>query len=358
MPQDSYKIIGLMSGTSIDGLDMCYTHFTKKNGIWSFQVIHAHTIEYPIELVQRLQYATSLNAIDLYDLDQELGAYFSEEVVNFIAQFNIPQKEIDAISSHGHTIYHQPEKKITVQIGCGTTIAYKTGIPVINDFRKKDVIAGGQGAPLVPIGDDLLFGNEAVSFLNIGGFANISFKKSNSVEAFDICPANVLINWYMRKLGHSFDFNGNIARSYPIHEQLLEELNSHSMYEQEKPKSLGIEWLERELIPIIEKYDCSIETKIATITEHSAFQIAQRLNQFDLKSVLITGGGAKNTHLITEITKYYSGLIKIPSEEIIDFKEAIIFAFLGLLYLENEVNCLSSVTGAEQNVIGGVLHIP
>lgn len=358
MQKDSYKIIGLMSGTSLDGLDLCYTQFKKNDDMWDFQIVHALTIPYPIELIQRLQQATSLTAIELYSLDQELGNYFSDEILLFMKQFNIKKNDISCIASHGHTIYHQPQKNITVQIGCGTSIAYKTGIKVINDFRKKDVIAGGQGAPLVPIGDDLLFRNEAESFLNIGGFANISFKKNHSVEAFDICPANILINLYMRKLGHSFDFNGNIARSYPIHEQLLEELNSHSMYEQEKPKSLGIEWLEQELIPIIEKYDCSIETKIATITQHSAFQMAQRLNQFNLKSVLITGGGAKNTHLITQIASYYSGEIKIPSEEIIDFKEAIIFAFLGLLYLENEVNCLSSVTGAQQNVIGGVLHIP
>ena len=358
MQEDSYKIIGLMSGTSLDGLDLCYTHFQRKDSTWSFQLLNATTLPYPIELTQRLQHATVLSAIDLYILDQELGNYYADEIEKFIQQFNIPKKEIHCIASHGHTIYHQPHKKITVQIGCGTTIAYKTGINVINDFRKKDVIAGGQGAPLVPIGDDLLFGNKAESFLNIGGFANISFKKNKSIEAFDICPANILINWYMRKLGHSFDFNGNIARSYPIHEQLLDELNSHSIYRREKPTSLGIEWLERELIPIIEKYDCSIETKIATITQHSAFQIVQRLNQFNLKSVLITGGGAKNAHLVSQISSHYSGEIKIPSEDIIDFKEALIFAFLGLLYLENEVNCLSSVTGAQQNVVGGVLHIP
>jgi len=358
MKKDSYKIIGLMSGTSLDGLDICFTHFQKIQGKWEFQLIHSSTISYSLEIIERLQYATTLNAIDLYILDQELGEYFASQVLKFIDQFEIQQNDVDFISSHGHTIYHQPHRKITVQIGCGTTIAHKTGLKVVNDFRKKDVIAGGQGAPLVPIGDHLLFGNDADSFLNIGGFANISFKQKDKVEAFDICPANILINWYMRKLGHSFDFNGNIARSYPIHEQLLEELNSHSIYGIEKPASLGIEWLEKELIPIIEKYDCSNETKVATITEHSAYQIAKRLNQFELKSVLVTGGGAKNTHLVSQISNYYLGKIKIPTVDIVDFKEAIIFAFLGLLYVRNEANCLASVTGASKNVLGGVLHIP
>lgn len=358
MKQHNYKIIGLMSGTSLDGLDISYVNYFKIEDEWNFELIHSATYEYSSELVANLQNSSSLNAFQMVQLDQELGRFFAEKVNDFRAKHSLSLGDIDYISSHGHTIFHQPDKGITLQIGCGTTIAFMTQLKVINDFRKKDVIAGGQGAPLVPIGDFLLFRQHANSFLNIGGFANLSFKKSNTIKAFDVCPANILINWYMRKLGHPFDKNGNIARSYPIDDQLLIELNSNPIYSDEDPQSLALEWLEENIIPVIEAYECSLESKIATITEYVAIQISKRLNKHDLKSVYITGGGAKNSHLISRIQTFYEGEIHIPKTEIIDFKEAIIFGFLGVLYLENVPNCLSSVTSAQKDVIGGTLHLP
>ncbi len=356
MKELSYNIIGLMSGTSMDGLDLSYANYFKTEKGWDFKLIATQSCEYPDSIFQALKNATKLPAIELFELDHQLGIYFAEQVNDFVQHNSIDKSEVDCIASHGHTIFHQPQKGFTVQIGCGTTLAYHTQINVINDFRKKDVIAGGQGAPLVPIGDFGLAQFRADSFLNIGGFANMSFRENKKIRAFDICPANILINWYMRNLGHSFDSEGKIARSYPIEKGLLDELNSISIYSESQPTSLGIEWLMQNVIPITDEYECSNESKVATITEHIAQQISNRLNQFKIKSVYVTGGGTKNQFLIERLMKLYSGKTIIPDERIIDFKEAIIFGFLGVLFLENEVNCLSSVTGAAADMTGGTLH--
>lgn len=347
-----------MSGTSMDGIDISYANYFKTEKGWDFELIATYSVEYPNSIFQALKNATKLSAIELYELDHTLGIYYAEKVNEFISQHGVDKSKIDCISSHGHTIFHQPNKGFTVQIGCGTTLAYHTKIKVVNDFRKKDVIAGGQGAPLVPIGDFGLTQFKAESFLNIGGFANISFKENRTVRAFDICPANILINWYMRKLGHSYDSEGKIARSYPIDPILLNELNENPIYKSKQPDSLSIEWLLKNVIPIIDEYECSDENKVSTITEHLAQQISNRLNQYQIKSVFITGGGTKNKYLIERLSLLYKGKILIPEVQIIDFKEAIIFGFLGLLFLENEVNCLSSVTGALNDTIGGTLHNP
>lgn len=347
-----------MSGTSMDGIDISYATYFKTDKCWDFELISTLSTEYPDTIFQALKNATKLPAIELYELDHSLGLYYAEKINEFIEQHSIDKSEIDCISSHGHTIFHQPNKGFTVQIGCGDTLAYHTKIKVVNDFRKKDVIAGGQGAPLVPIGDFSLVQFKSESFLNIGGFANMSFKENNIIRAFDICPANILINWYMRKLGHSFDSEGKIARAYPIEQVLLDELNSNPIYSSSKPESLGIEWVLKNVIPVVDDYECSEESKVATITEHIAQQISNRLNQHQLKSVFITGGGTKNKQLIERLSTLFHGKILIPEEQIIDFKEAIIFGYLGLLFLENEVNCLASVTGASTDSIGGSLHNP
>lgn len=359
MPVRDYKILGLMSGTSLDGLDICYAHYSYTDEGWSFELKQAATYPYPEDLFNDLRDATQFSAIELYALDRELGLFFAERVNEFLATHHIPKTEVDAIASHGHTLFHQPEIGITVQIACGETISYHTGIPTINDFRKKDVVAGGQGAPLVPVGDRLLFGQEAQSFLNIGGFANISFTDANDqVIAFDICPANILINHYMRMLGHSFDKNGRIAGSYPIEHELLNALNHIGLYEERRPHSLSLEWLEKHVLPITDDYDCSIETKIATVTEHAAIQISRRLQENAITSVYITGGGSKNLHLVERIRTHFSGTVIVPDESIVDFKEALIFGFLGALHLAGEPNCLASVTGAQRDVVGGVFHRP
>ena len=354
----SYEIIGLMSGTSMDGLDIAHVRFeVNKNGEWNFLIINSETIEYQTEFVDQLSKATTLSVPDFLKLDKKIGSTFGEMTLNFIDKYKINKSVIDAISSHGHTTFHQPENGFTSQIGCGSTISFITEIPVINDFRTKDVIAGGQGAPLVPIGDLLLFKNQAKSFLNLGGIANISFLQNNEMIAFDICPANLPLNKLVNNLGFDYDKNGDISRKGNINQELLSKLNELDYYKQNHPKSLGTEWLESIFNPLI-NFKSDIENTLRTIIEHEALEIASILNQNKLESVFISGGGTKNSFLIERIKYYFKGEIIIPDNRIIEFKEAIIFAFLGALYLEKQTNTISSVTGAFRNVVGGVYHIP
>ncbi len=353
-----YKIIGLMSGTSLDGLDIAYVKYSKGfDNQWNFEFINASTFSFPIGLEKEIRRATQMSVTEILQLDKKIGKTYALFVNQFLKENNIEKQEVDVIASHGQTIFHQPKNGFTYQIGCGTTIAFLTGINVINDFRTKDVVAGGQGAPLVPIGDYKLFRSYADSFLNIGGFANVSFEKEETIYAFDICPGNLPLNKLINLKGLSFDRDGLVAKQGEINFYLLEILNNLSYYSQDYPKSLGTEWLENEFYPLI-KFDNSIEDNLRTILEHEAIQISNVLNKENLKSVLITGGGVKNLFLIERIKKYYQGEVVIPSESIVDFKEAIIFGFLGALYLANEENTISSVTGAEKNVSGGVLHKP
>lgn len=353
----SYNLIGLMSGTSMDGLDIVFVKFKyTENNDWEFNIEHSLTVKYSNKMLSKLKIAKKLSAIELLILDKELGMFFSTSVNKFIELNQIGKSKIDAIASHGHTIFHQPEKGFTYQIGCGETIAYHTGIKVINDFRLKDVIAGGQGAPLVPIGDKLLFGKEADAFLNIGGFTNVCYPSKNT-KAYDICPGNLPLNYFSEKNGLTFDFNGEMAKKGNLNKFILEQLNSIQFYKSTGPKSLGTEWLESQFMTKLEK-DLNPNDALNTIVEHIAMQIAFDLNTNKIKSVYITGGGAKNQFLIERIQVYFKGQIIVPNETIIDFKEAIIFGFLGALNLHNQPNSLASVTGAEKDTIGGVIHLP
>jgi anhydro-N-acetylmuramic acid kinase len=355
----SYHIIGLMSGTSLDGLDIAYVKFTEnEQHKKSFQLIKSETIKYPKSLIEPLVNAFQLNALQLMNLDVELGVFYAKSVLTFIKKNNLNKKEIDLISSHGQTIFHQPEKGLTVQIGNGEHLAGLTGIKTVTNFRMKDVVFKGQGAPLVPIGDFDLFASKAQSFLNIGGFCNISFKnEENKIIAFDICPGNLPLNKLANHKGLSYDKNGELAKTGEINFFLLNLLNELDYYQQTAPKSLGSEWLENHFYPLV-KFDRDIENNLRTVIEHIASQISNTLKMNQLTSVLISGGGAHNAFLIERIKHYYKGEIILPSTEIIDFKEAIVFAYLGLLRLNEQVNCISSVTGAKKNVCGGILHLP
>lgn len=353
----SYNLIGLMSGTSMDGLDIANVHFNLSiDNEWTFELVCSSTVKYSVNLLEKLRNSKQLSAIDLLLLDKELGQFFSEAVNTFIKKNHLNKLEIDAICSHGHTIFHQPEKGFTYQIGCGETLAYRTGIKVINDFRQKDVVAGGQGAPLVPIGDKLLFKNQADAFLNIGGFANVCYP-SEKTKAYDICPGNLPLNHFAEKLGHEFDFNGDLARKGSVNHELLDKLNNLPFYNLPGPKSLGTEWLDNVFTPQIDD-SMSSNDAMSTIVEHIAIQIAQDLNNNSVKSVFITGGGAKNYYLIERIKFHLDGIVQIPENQLIDYKEALIFGFLGALYLQNQTNSISTVTGAERETIGGVLHLP
>lgn len=353
--KNKIEIIGLMSGTSLDGLDIAHVIFNFKDEEVDFELLNYQTVPYNPLILTQLQNTTNLSVPEILKLDKQIGKFYSDCVNEFIVQHKIEKINIDAIASHGQTIFHQPENGFTYQIGCGTTLAFKTGIDVVNDFRTLDVVAGGQGAPLVPIGDFHLFNNEANAFLNIGGFTNISFKKNNEIIAFDICAGNLPLNDAVKSIGLSYDKDGEIARKGTINFRIIEELQKLPHFHKSPPKSLGTEWLEREFNPIISKIE-KLEDKLRTLVEHTAIEISSTLNNEKLNSVYTTGGGAKNSFLIERIKFLFKGEVIVPSEEIIDFKEAIIFAFLGARYLRNETTTIKSVTGAKTEVCSGAFH--
>jgi anhydro-N-acetylmuramic acid kinase len=344
-----------MSGTSLDGLDIAHVSFNFENEQIYFELKNYETVLYSKSILNQLHNYLTLSVPEILMLDKEIGGFYANKVNEFIKKFNIDKNNIDAIASHGQTIFHQPQNGFTYQIGCGTTLAFKTGIDVINDFRTLDVIAGGQGAPLVPIGDFNLFSAEANAFLNIGGFTNISFKKKDEIIAFDICSGNLPMNEVVKSIGLTYDKNGNLARKGEIDFTIIEELQKLEHFHKSAPKSLGTEWLESDFYPIINKIE-SLENKLRTLIEHTAIEIFNVLHSNDISSVYITGGGAKNNFLIERIRFFFKGEVIVPSEEIIDFKEAIIFAFLGARYLRNETTTIKSVTGASIEVSSGTFH--
>ena len=352
-----YTVIGVMSGTSMDGIDIVHATYELPDiETCTHIVTHSKTFNYPIDTLNLLKESTNLSSAELLLLDKNLGNYFSDCILSFIKSYGIDVKKIDAIASHGHTIFHQPEKGFTHQIGCGETIAFRTGIKVINDFRQKDVIAGGQGAPLVPIGDKMLYSHLADAFLNIGGFCNISIPGKKTI-AFDICPGNLPLNAAAVELGKKFDDGGEIARSGEVDSKILVELNELAYYKSPPPKSLGTEWIESQFNPIVSKVN-SPENKMSTVIEHVSDQIAKTCQERKIKSLYVTGGGAYNSYLIEKIKEKSKLDIIIPGPIEIEFKEAIIFGLLGALFLGGKTNTLSSVTGARRDVIGGVLHVP
>ncbi len=344
-----------MSGTSLDGLDVAHVSFNFEDEKIDFELKNYKTVPYSTSILKKLDNYLALSVPEMLMLDKEIGRFYADTVNDFIEKFKIVKSDIDAIASHGQTIFHQPQNGFTYQIGCGTTLAFKTGIDVINDFRTLDIVAGGQGAPLVPIGDFNLFSAKANAFLNIGGFTNISFKKNNEIIAFDICSGNLPMNDAVKSIGLNYDKNGEIARKGEINFRILEELQKLKHFHKSAPKSLGTEWLESDFYPIVNKID-SLENKLRTLVEHTAIEIINVLNSNSISSVYITGGGAKNSFLIERIRFFFKGEVIVPSEEIIDFKEAIIFAFLGARYLRNETTTVKSVTGASIEVSSGAFH--
>jgi anhydro-N-acetylmuramic acid kinase len=351
----SYKVLGLMSGTSLDGLDVAYCIFSLQKGIWKFSLEKAHTFKYTASTILKLSKAKEASALELSLLSNELATQWAKNIGDFIQNNNI---KADFVASHGHTIFHQPEKGLTVQIGNGAKLSAMLKLPVICDFRTTDVALGGQGAPLVPIGDELLFSNFGYC-LNLGGIANISFKEKNKRIAFDISACNILLNYLAEKKGKKYDKNGNWAKEGKTNKSLLEKLNNQDYFSKKAPKSLGIEWIQQNQISIIEKSTISIEDKLATVSEHIAIQIANSIKKTKKQqSLLITGGGAFNSYLISRIKHHLAAniTVEIPDKNIISFKEALIFGFLGVLRYRQEKNCLQSVTGAKSDNIGGCIY--
>lgn len=340
--------LGIMSGTSLDGVDLAMCRFTEKKGQWQYEILDSKTICYPNEWEQKLRKTHKLEAVDFLLLHNEYGRYIGSLVNNFLNGKLIP----DIISSHGHTIFHQPDKEFTFQLGSGASIAATTQITTISDFRTLDVALGGQGAPLVPIGDKLLFGDYDYC-LNLGGFANISFEDNNNRIAFDICPVNLVLNNLASQKNRPFDKDGDIGASGKIDQSLLDSLNSLSYYKQKWPKSLGREWVEKYINPLLADSGISIEDQTATFYEHIAYQISKVVGSKG--KILCTGGGTKNIYLVSKLREKTVCQIVVPNENLIDFKEALIFAFLGVLSFMGRVNCLSSVTGAKMDNIGGII---
>ena len=350
----THTCIGLMSGTSLDGLDICLCTFQKKeNGTWRYSIDKAITLSYPNVIRELLESAPQLNGEQLTELDYKYGHWLGKSTKEFMQEI---EEKPAFIASHGHTIFHNPKNGYTLQIGKGSAISAETGIPCISDFRSSDVCRGGQGAPLVPIGDKLLFSEYDIC-LNLGGIANLSFSNANSDRvAYDVSPCNMLLNYLSNQTGKEYDFNGEIGKQGSICNELLEKLNDLEYYKADFPKSLGREWFELNVMPLIINPNIILEDKLRTSYEHIAYQITSTTNRIEGKNLLITGGGAKNMFLIDLIKQKSNKEIIIPDSQTIDFKEALIFAFLGVLFTEQQHSALATVTGARTNSISGCFY--
>lgn len=348
------RVIGLMSGTSLDGLDLVCVDFFQGDTI-DYKIIAADTYSYSDEWQQKLKAAFYFNAPKIEQIHLDYGLYLGDQVNRFIEENVL--KDIDFVASHGHTIFHKPDEDYTLQIGDGQLVANRTNLKVICDFRTQDVEFGGQGAPLVPIGDRLLFSDYS-HCINLGGFANVSFDSVDGKRiAFDICPVNVILNRYANESGFDYDEGGRIASKGEFNSDLFDALNGIDFYKQHPPKSLGMEWVTSHMDPILKSIDLDAKSILRTYVEHIAYQIAKVLPN-KKTSIFLTGGGAKNTFLVNRLTDMIASKIVIPSDEIIDYKEALIFALLGLLRSQNRVNCLSTVTGAKKDHSSGVIFTP
>ncbi len=355
MVKENYNVIGVMSGTSLDGIDLAHIHFTEKDGKWTFEMRECETVGYDENWVNRLKKAVDFTQNELEKLNYDYTVLLGNIISSFIQKHKI--ENLDAVCSHGHTILHQPHNGFTLQIGNLPEIAKIISQTVVCDFRVQDVELGGQGAPLVPIGDRILF-SEYDYCLNLGGFSNVSFEEDEKRIAFDISPVNTVLNFYANQLGFDFDDKGNIARYGKINQQLFDQLNALPFYQKKYPKSLGFEFVKEVILPMIESYTITTEDKIRTFTEHVALQIGLAL-KIKTGKLLITGGGAYNTFLIEKIQSQVPEMtIVIPDKKVLEFKEALIFALLGVLKLRNENNVLSSVTGAKNDHSSGKVFHP
>lgn len=340
-----------MCGTSQDALDLADVRFDFGSSV-HFDVLNTQEIKLPDDLKTRLGSALHLSTFDFLQLDREVGYFFGKAVRDYIQATG---SDACFVASHGVTSFHQPAQGITHQLGSGAALAAASGMPTITGFRELDVVLGGQGAPLVPYCDQQLFGSYEAT-LNLGGFANVSLLNSNTVVGFDVSPANLLLNHIASKLGASFDENGALARSGEIIPALKKAVDLLPYYQQLPPKSLGREWLLESVIPLFEGMNITPQDQLRTAVSHIAEQIG-RVLQFKGRC-LVTGGGAFNTFLVREIQHFSTTLLEVPDPELIAFKEAICFAFLGALRWKGLPNTAPSITGASQMTSGGYVHLP
>lgn len=351
--ENPFLVLGLMSGTSLDGLDLALCSFEKKGKEWLYQIHSASTIPYSPDWKNRLSETEKGSALDFAFTHKEYGALLGEMANSFISEYKLKP---NLISSHGHTIFHQPDKKLTFQIGDGAALAATARIPVVCDFRSTDVALGGQGAPLVPIGDELLFGQYRYC-LNLGGFSNISYDGSNGRTAFDVSVCNMVLNFYAATLNLPYDAGGTTASRGKCNQELLQKLNSLDYYALPSPKSLGKEWVLIHFLPVLQSFDLPVEDMLRTLCEHISDQIAHACRHDERGMLLVTGGGAHNTFLIECIQKKVRHQVVVPDAATVDFKEALIFAFLGYLRYRGEINVLRSVTGSLSDHSAGSLYL-
>lgn len=353
MFKNSYNVVGVMSGTSLDGIDLAHIHFTIENGKWSFEIDQCETIPYPVDWLNKLKIAVGFSKEELIELNQNYTAFLGATIRSFLDKNSITN--LDAVCSHGHTILHQPQNGFTLQIGNLPEISQFVGKTVVCDFRVQDVQLGGQGAPLVPIGDRILFSDYDYC-LNLGGFSNVSFENDGKRIAFDISPVNTVLNFYANQLGFDYDDKGQMSRSGKINNQLLTELNALDFYKKSFPKSLGFEFVKGIILPLVDQFSITTEDKMRTFTEHIAQQIGFALPTKEGK-ILVTGGGAYNDFLIERMQHFLPKIdVIIPNSTLLEYKEALIFALLGVLKLRNEVNALASVTGAKHDHSSGMIY--
>jgi anhydro-N-acetylmuramic acid kinase len=350
--KNNFKVIGMMSGTSLDGLDIAFCEFRKEKRTWDFEIRKSQVIRYPRTWLKRLSQAHLLNPEELMSLDSDFGKFLGQACRKFVTDNALDPQ---FICSHGHTVLHQPKRGFTLQIGNGNAIHAQTGLPVVYDFRSLDVMLGGEGAPLVPAGDRFLFSEQDIC-LNLGGIANLSATVGSERQAFDICFCNMSLNYLMGKKGKEYDRGGSLSSTGKVNEKLLGQLSRVYKPLRKKRPSLGREMFEKWVQPILDDKSISLQDKLATCTESTAIEIVEAAIGMKGRSMLCTGGGAFNSYLISRILDHSSDRISIivPDEQIIKFKEALVFAFLGVLRVRGEVNCLSSVTGASKDSSGGV----
>lgn len=357
-----YRAIGLMSGSSLDGLDIVFVEFHENGGKWGFEILAADCYPYTDEWVSRLKNATRLNAFDYQLLHAEYGHYLGREVNRFMDAHDLHYK-VALVASHGHTTFHDPARGMTAQLGDGAALSAETGLPVVSDLRAMDVALGGQGAPIVPIGEQLLMGDYAY-FLNLGGIANISANREPYI-AFDVCAANRVLNMLAAEAGLGYDDKGNLAASGEVKEDLLDQLNALDYYHKPWPKSLANEWGTDTVYPLVKGNSYALNDQLRTFTEHIAIQVAASVDALKknadprvTEKLLVTGGGAFNDFLVSRLSTLLNEKnveLVLPDVGLVAYKEALIMALIGVLRWREEVNVLSSVTGARRDSIGGAL---
>lgn len=352
-----------MSGSSLDGLDIVFAELDESRGKWGYNIQAAACYAYTPEWEAKLRTATDLPAYEYLLLHSAYGRYVGEQVNRFIDENNLHHR-VQLVASHGHTTVHAPQLGTTAQLGDGATIAAVTGINVVSDLRAMDVALQGQGAPIVPVGEKLLLPQHRF-FLNLGGIANISHN-SDRYRAFDICAANRVLNMLAQQEGKPYDEGGQLAAGGQIATALLTRLNALDYYRQPAPKSLANDFGTDTVFPLIQSFQLSAADALRTYTEHIAQQVAYAVNQLqpvpeaEGSTLLVTGGGAFNTFLVNRLKQSLQPMnikVVVPEDELVQYKEALVMALLGVLRWREENTVLASVTGATRSSIGGAVWI-